>query len=120
MPLHGTVLEGVVECRHDHRLVEHQDAMAHRSGCWVHRVVEAVRAVDPRVQRAQRLDVGVRLLGQRVEGDDRGVRRDRVSVRSRGIASEAPVGGHRSHRRRSNRTRRVSSGVLEHDSPQTG
>src|ERR1039458_5532734 len=62
VPLQRVVVEGVVERRHDHRLVEDQSPMADRAGRGVDRVVEAtVGAVDARIPAAYGLDVRVGL-----------------------------------------------------------
>src|SRR5260221_5944368 len=51
--------------------VEHQVPVADRSRGGVHGVEEAVGPVHARVERAQRLDVGVGLLRRDVQGQER-------------------------------------------------
>jgi hypothetical protein len=46
--LHRSVVQRIVQRRHDHRLVQHQVAMPNRSGSRVEGVEEATHAVDVR------------------------------------------------------------------------
>jgi len=55
--LHPAVVERVVQRGHDHRLVEHQVAVAHRAGRRVDSVEKAAWTVDARVARTQ-FDLG--------------------------------------------------------------
>src|SRR2546423_14393432 len=41
MPLHRPVVEGVIERRHNHRLVEHQPPMAYPASGWIDGIKEA-------------------------------------------------------------------------------
>src|SRR5450755_3011405 len=81
--LDGVVIEGVVNRGHDHRLVEHEPAVADGARGRVHGVVEAaVGGVDARVEPPQGLDVGVGLLGQHAEREERRVRGHHVLGRA--------------------------------------
>src|SRR5437763_9870372 len=74
-PLHCAVAERIVECGHDHRLIEYEVAVPDRTGDRVDPVEEAVDAVHIRVAGPQGSDVREGFLRCSVQREERGVRR---------------------------------------------